>query len=74
MKKFFLILIAIIGLGICANAQTKKISKAQDFVLTKSTRIRCAHFTTQTPNQKWLRHIWLAHPPPFLEKKNAIKK
>jgi len=31
-----------------------------------------AHFTTKTPRQKWLRHIWLAHPPPFSGQENQI--
>jgi len=37
-------------------------------------QVRCAHFTTKTPRQKWLRHIWLAHPPPWTGQENCNEK
>ena len=37
-------------------------------------RVHSVHTTKQTPRQKWLRHIWLTHPPPCSERMKHIDK
>ena len=37
-------------------------------------QVRYAHFTTKTPRQKWLRHIWLCPPAALLRKRSRKTK